>query len=119
MRPPVDSLVRVWADGPTRHDAGKVRISASSRTQCMSRAHRTPAALRTIRRAAPSHRTRQPPVTASGSNVTRMRVIFPSSMCSQFAVGAGRRPWRAGRTMSGRPGRRRTRKATKEINYRN
>jgi hypothetical protein len=25
-------LVRVWADGPTRHDAGKARISASSRT---------------------------------------------------------------------------------------
>jgi hypothetical protein len=25
-------LVQVWADSPTRHDAGKVRISASSRT---------------------------------------------------------------------------------------
>src|SRR6478736_5867612 len=75
---PWTSLVQAWADGPTRHDAGKVRISASSRTHVHVAVHtglRRPS--EPSGTAAPGHRTRQPPVTARGSTVTRMRVIFP------------------------------------------
>src|SRR6478752_9652307 len=87
---PWTSLVQAWADGPTRHDAGKVRISASSRTHVHVAVHtglRRPS--EPSGTAAPGNRTRQPPVTARGSTVTRMRVVFPSSMGSQFAVGRG------------------------------